>query len=83
MAKATSLTPDVLGVSPPNPTAATAPRAPKAKVIAPVIKTMPLQIRLPRQEVKAIKVAAAESEQTISDFMLACFHAYMQSRNHA
>jgi uncharacterized protein (DUF1778 family) len=44
---------------------------------------MPLQIRLPRQEVKAIKVAAAESEQTISDFMLACFHAYMQSRNHA
>jgi uncharacterized protein (DUF1778 family) len=44
---------------------------------------MPLQIRLPRQEVRAIKVAAAESEHTISDFLLACFHAYMQSRKHA
>jgi uncharacterized protein (DUF1778 family) len=41
---------------------------------------MPLQIRLPREEVKAIKVAAAEAEQTISDFMLACFHARMHAR---
>ena len=44
---------------------------------------MPLQVRLPRQEVKAIKVAAAESEQSISDFMLACFHAFMKSGKHA
>jgi uncharacterized protein (DUF1778 family) len=44
---------------------------------------MPLQIRLPRPEVRAIKVAAAEAEQTVSDFMLTCFHAYMQSRKHA
>jgi hypothetical protein len=83
MAKATSLTPDVLSLPTPNPTAATPPRAPKVKIATPAVKTMPLQIRLPRQEVKAIKVAAAESEQTISDFMLACFHEYMQSRNHA
>jgi len=82
MPKATSLTPDVLNVASVPPAAATTPRAPKAKPpLTP--KTMPLQIRLPRQDVKAIKVAAAEAEQTISDFMLACFHAYMQSRKHA
>jgi hypothetical protein len=39
---------------------------------------MPLQVRLPRDEVRAIKVAAAERDQTVSEFMLACFHAYMQ-----
>jgi uncharacterized protein (DUF1778 family) len=43
---------------------------------------LPLQIRLPRSEVKAIKVAAAQSEQTIRDFMLACLHAFMKSRSH-
>lgn len=42
---------------------------------------MPLQVRLPRREVKAIKIAAAEEEKSISEFMLACFHAYMKSRN--
>ena len=40
----------------------------------------PLQVRLPRAEVKAIKVAAAEREQTISEFMLACFHAFVKAR---
>jgi len=45
---------------------------------APKAAQMPLQVRLPRDEVRAIKVAAAEREQTVSDFMLACFHAYMQ-----
>jgi uncharacterized protein (DUF1778 family) len=39
---------------------------------------MPLQVRLLREDVKAIKVAAAQAEQTISEFMLACFHAYMK-----
>jgi hypothetical protein len=34
----------------------------------------PLQLRLPRAEVEAIKLAAAEREETISDFMLACLH---------
>ncbi len=82
MAKATSLTPEVLNVSTSPPAAATTTRGPKAK--APSLpKTMPLQIRLPRPEVRAIKVAAAEAEQTVSNFMLTCFHAYMQSRKHA
>jgi uncharacterized protein (DUF1778 family) len=40
---------------------------------------MPLQLRLPRDEVRRIKIAAAEREQTISQFMLACVHATMQS----
>jgi hypothetical protein len=80
MPKATSLTPDALNPVISTPPAATAPRGvTKAKQASPV-PTMPLQIRLPRPEVKAIKVAAAESEQTISDFMLACFHAYMKAR---
>jgi hypothetical protein len=43
---------------------------------------MPLQLRLPRREVRAIKIAAAEEEQTISDFMLACFHAHMKLVKH-
>ncbi len=40
----------------------------------------PLQVRLPRAEVKAIKLAPAEREQTISELMLACFHAYMSNK---
>lgn len=82
MPKATSLTPDVLTSQTTAPLAATPPRGPKGPS-APSVQMLPLQIRLPRQEVKAIKVAAAESEQTISDFMLTCFHAYMETRKHA
>jgi hypothetical protein len=80
MPKATSLTPDALRPAGVTPAAATTPRAPSATARPASVKTMPLQIRLPREEVKAIKVAAAEAEQTISDFMLACFHAHMQAR---
>jgi hypothetical protein len=43
---------------------------------------IPLQVRLPAKEVKAIKLAAVESDKTISDFMLACFHAYMKGGKH-
>jgi hypothetical protein len=67
-----------------TPQAATQPRAATSRA-APARKPpqMPLQVRLPRDEVRAIKVAAAEREQTVSDFMLACFHAYMKSGQHA
>jgi hypothetical protein len=63
--------------------AATSPRA--ARHPAPEAKPdqIPLQVRLPRSEVRAIKIAAAEREQTISEFMLACFHACMKSGKHA
>ncbi len=34
---------------------------------------VPLQLRIPRDAARAIKIAAAEREMTISDFMLMCF----------
>jgi hypothetical protein len=78
MSKPTVLTPDALAPITSNPPSATSPRGSSPKPAAPAPKPMPLQVRLPREEVRAIKIAAAEREQTISDFMLACFHAYMQ-----
>lgn len=93
MPKAEPLTPSALSVPQITPKAATSARTVSAPLAAPqsesVTKSeskqnqMPLQIRLPREEVRAIKIAAAEREQTISDFMLACFHAYMKDGTHA
>ncbi len=76
MAKAQTLTPDALLVQQPVPQAATPARA--ARKDAQPVEQMPLQLRLPRDEVRAIKIAAAERETTISDFMLSCFHACMK-----
>jgi hypothetical protein len=76
MAKVTALSPDLMTVSA-TPTTAPAPNRP-VKTPALVAKPAPLQIRIPAAEVKAIKRAALEADQTISDFMLACFHAYMK-----
>ena len=78
MPKPVALTPALVETAQPVPRAATPARvAPKAKP-TPKVDQMPLQVRLPRSAVKAIKVAAAEREQTVSDFMLACFHACMK-----
>ena len=44
---------------------------------------MPFQIRIPRGEVKRIKRAAVDEEKTLSDFMLNCFHVYMQTSKKA
>jgi len=78
MPKPVALTPDALS---PNasttPAAATKPRG--ATKSSKAVQIVPLQVRLPREEVKAIKVAAAEREQTISEFMRACFHAFMKN----
>jgi hypothetical protein len=79
MPKATSLTPEALEPQTPMPLAATKQRGQKAVTD----KIEPLQIRIPHSQVKAIKMAALEAEQTVSDFMLACFHAYMRKRKHA
>jgi uncharacterized protein (DUF1778 family) len=46
----------------------------------PEAKPKPLQVRWPREDVMAIKIAAARAEQTVSGFMLACFHAYMKTQ---
>lgn len=64
------------------PQASTSARAAKTVSNAPKPDQMPLQVRIPRQDVRAIKIAAAEREQTVSDFMLACFHAYMKLGKH-
>lgn len=78
MPKPVALTPDALSPNASStPTAATKPRG-ATKSAKPAVQIVPLQVRLPRPEVKAIKVAAAEREQTISEFMLACFHAFMK-----
>jgi hypothetical protein len=80
MAKPTALTPDALVPSAAaSPTAATTPRGATTKKPEQP-KPVPLQVRWRREDVKAIKVAAAEGEQTVSEFMLACFHAYVQTR---
>jgi hypothetical protein len=83
MPKPVALTPDLVEKPQITPKAATSPRA--ARHPAPEAKPdqIPLQVRLPRSEVRAIKIAAAEREQTISEFMLACFHACMKSGKHA
>ena len=59
----------------PAPAAAPAPKAAKP----PKLPQVPMQIRIPAAEAKAIKRAALDADQTISDFMLACFHAHMKA----
>jgi len=78
MPKPVSLTAELVETPQATPQASTPARKPQA---APAAKAeqMPLQVRWPRPVVRAIKIAAAEREQTVSDFMLACFHAFMES----
>jgi hypothetical protein len=78
MAKVTALSPELMTVAETSPTTAAQIRAPGRVVVASPAKPAPLQIRIPPAELKAIKRAALEADQTISDFMLACFHAYMK-----
>jgi len=84
MPKALELTDETLASAPSIPRAAQSREASGSKIRKPVEKAdqMPLQVRLPRHEVRAIKIAAAQSEQSISDFMLACFHAFMKANKH-
>ena len=78
MPKPVALTPALVDAPQITPQASTPARIPKAEPM-PKADQMPLQVRWPRHEVRAVKIAAAEREQTISDFMLACFHDYMKS----
>ena len=87
MAKALELTADTLTAAPPVPRAAQvttpAAEARRAKP-APKVEREPLQVRWPVEDVKAVKLAAIQQDfPTVSDFMLACFHAYMKSRKQA
>jgi hypothetical protein len=93
MPKPVPITPEVMEATvtprtaPPTPPAAAPASAPPKSKRAPAAARkqpqIPLQLRLPRDEVRAIKIAAAEREQTVSDFMLACFHANMKTVKHA
>jgi len=82
MAKALVLTEDILAAPVEQPRAAVqtarvmapAPKAAKP----PKVPQVPLQIRIPAVDAKAIKRAALDADQTISDYMLACFHASMK-----
>jgi hypothetical protein len=82
MAKALVLSEDTLAAPVTQPRAAqtvkAVPPAPKAEK-PPKVAQVPLQIRIPAADAKAIKRAALEADQTISDFMLSCFHASMKT----
>jgi hypothetical protein len=81
MPKPVPLTPDALTAPQITPQAATPQRGARSRRQAkqPLPKPVPLQVRLPREEVRAIKIAATQRDQTISQFMLTCFHAYMKN----
>ena len=85
MAKALELNPDTLAVVQPVPQAAqvkvSPAEEPKRGKTAPKIEREPLQVRWPTEDVKAVKLAAIQMDfPTVSDFMLACFHAYMKNQ---
>jgi hypothetical protein len=91
MAKALVLSEETLAAPVEQPRAAQPPRpvlaevapvaTPKPSKAAKVPKSpqVPLQIRIGASDAKAIKRAALEADQTISDFLLACFHKSMKA----
>lgn len=83
MAKAEPLTMHTLKTAQITPKAATPARSPAAQDSTSNQQAkpdqVPLQIRIPRQDARAIKVAAAERDMSISDFMNTCFHAFMKN----
>ena len=88
MAKALELSADTLTVVSSVPRAAqvTAPsvESRQRSKPAPKVEREPLQVRWPIKDVKAVKLAAIQQDfPTVSDFMLACFHAYMKSGKQA
>jgi hypothetical protein len=80
MAKALELTADTLSVPSQVPKAAQGRTTIEPKRAKPP-KREPLQVRWPLEDVKAAKLAAIQLDfPTVSDFMLACFHAYMKTQ---
>ncbi len=83
MAKRIDLSAEILAVpvAPPQAAKITPKETPKeAPVPTPKkVQHVPLQIRIPPADLKAIKRAAVDAEQTVSEFMLACFYARMQN----
>ena len=69
--KAPQITPKAAMNAQPTPMQAIKPVKPKKG------RGEPLQLRWSREEIRAAKVAAAANDQTISEYLLACLHAYM------
>jgi hypothetical protein len=81
MAKALVLSDETLAAPVERPRAAQPAKAGEAKAPKPVkAPQVPLQIRIGAEDAKAIKHAALEADQTISEFMLACFHDRMKKK---
>lgn len=81
MAKPTALSSDLMKPVATGPAAAITPRAAVSKEAAesPKYDIVPFQIRIPKNDRFAIKIASAEHQYTTeSEFMLACFNFYMQ-----
>jgi hypothetical protein len=80
MAKALVLSDETLAETVEQPRAAQSTQSERpAKVPKPPkAPQVPLQIRIPAKDAKAIKRGALDADQTISEFMLACFHASMK-----
>jgi len=65
-----------------EPPAATAPRTAKQKRQQPEApkNDTPVNFRWPAAEVKAMKKAALDADMTIQDFLLTCFHSFLQDK---
>jgi hypothetical protein len=62
-----------------TPPAATATRIAKSREPAPPKNDTPVNFRWPASEVKALKRAALDADMTMQDYLLSCFHAFLQS----
>jgi hypothetical protein len=84
MAKALELNADALSIVPSVPQAAQVKTMVESKHNIVKVEREPLQVRWPSEDVKAAKLAAIQLDfPTVSDFMLACFHAYMKANKQA
>jgi hypothetical protein len=84
MPKAVELTPDVMNAPQITPKGAMNTRPVAVKPAKPKKgRGEPLQLRWPREEIRAAKVAAAGNDQTISEYLLACMHASMPAKRQA
>jgi hypothetical protein len=81
MAKASVLSDESMTAAQPVPRAAKAATPGSEAKRSKPIPGVPLQVRWPAKDVKAAKLAAIQLDfPTVSDFMLACFQAYMKTR---
>jgi len=80
MAKAADLDIDLTAAMH-QPPAATAPRSSKenAKEAQPLKYGTSVNFRWPAEEVKALKHAATDADMTMQDYLLSCFHAFLQT----